>query len=348
MLNPAEMPGRLEAFLRDQIAGAPPVTVRDYAPLSGGYSRLMARFTATIDGEDVELIARGDPAPGQATIETDRQAEWELLEALTRLGSVPMPSARWYDSDGSRLGTKTIILDLVQGESFLAHVRAGSDAEHGAHVDGLADLLGAIHATDVSGLPSSVERPASWDSYIDGLVAQWREAEAEHGERNPFFRYMATWLDENRPPAAPLTLLHGEFQPSNIMRDPAGRLLAIDWELSRIGDPREDLGWCKWVGSVQPPDLIGGRDEQFCARYRAATGLSEEIVNPLTISYFSILAAIRVFRGITQQIQAFTDGANRAVKTAYMVPVLITAHEGWLQAASALEAAGKNLQEMTS
>ena len=70
-------------------------------------------------------------------------------------------------------------------------------------------------------------------------------------------RYVAAWLEHNRPPEVPMTLVHGEFQPGNVMVGGDGRLVAVDWEFAHVGDPREDLGWALWVESIQPPALIG-------------------------------------------------------------------------------------------
>jgi aminoglycoside phosphotransferase (APT) family kinase protein len=337
--DPAEMPKRLERFLRDRLGEGSSVEVLEFTPMTGGYSRLMASFTAIVDGAKQRLVARGDPAPGVAVIETDRRREYALLERLTADGTVPMPAARFFDADGSVLGTPTILVDYVDGPSLLSRVRSGTEAEYPGHAAALCDLAAKIHSVDLSVLPEELERPDSWDGYIDALLAQWRAAEAEHGESDPFFRYMAAWLDQNRPEPAPLGLLHGELQPGNIVVGSDG-LKAVDWELARIGDPREDLGWCQWVGSVQPPDLIGLDSAEFCRRYRERTGLGEDVVNPMSLAYFSILPAIRVFRGINAQVDAFASGANTAVKTAYMTCVLTTAHEGWVNAAAQIEAVG--------
>jgi aminoglycoside phosphotransferase (APT) family kinase protein len=49
------------------------------------------------------------------------------------------------------------------------------------------------------------------------------------------------------PPRAqfdpPLTLVHGDFRHGNLMIGPDGVRAVLDWELTHIGDPAEDLGW---------------------------------------------------------------------------------------------------------
>ena len=109
-------------------------------------------------------------------------------------------------------------------------------------------------------------------------------------------RVVAAWLDANRPPEAPLTLVHGDLQAPNILlQEDTGDFHLLDWELSRIGDPREDLGWWALAGKSQPPDLIDANPDAFYARYREQTGLSEEIVNPATVAYFTVLGSLAVF-----------------------------------------------------
>jgi aminoglycoside phosphotransferase (APT) family kinase protein len=335
----SDLAARLEAFLSRRLPDADTVSVTDCVPLQGGYSRLMTRFTAHIDGAPRTLVLRADAVDSAAPIETDRVREWELLAALTRQGGAPMPDALYSDEDGHELGSKAIVLDYVEGGPFLSLVRASDDTALPAHADALCDLAADVQAVDTAVLPAAVERPADWHSYLDELITQWRGVDAELSESIPMLRYVGAWLERNRPPEAPLALVHGEFQPGNIMIGPHGRLVAVDWEFAHIGDPREDLGWATWVEAIQPPALIGRDPEAFCARYRERTGLSEDIINPLTVAYFSILPAIRVFAGLLRTQQNYVTGTNADLRTAFLFNANITAFEGWFHATRQLEAA---------
>ena len=103
---------------------------------------------------------------------------------------------------------------------------------------------------------------------------------------------MAGRLEDNRPEPAPLRLLHGELQPSNIMVDARGQLLAVDWEMARVGDPREDLGWCTWVESMQPPRTITTDPSRLRRLYAAKSGLDESLISPAAIAYFAVIAGL--------------------------------------------------------
>ncbi|MGE4426022.1 MAG: phosphotransferase family protein [Solirubrobacteraceae bacterium] len=337
--TPALTAEKLQRFLARRRPNATTVAVRDVVPLTGGYSCVTVRFTAEIDGEPVQLVARQD-APAETVVQkTDRVREWRVLEALTRQGGVPMPAALHADEDGSELGAPTIVLELAEGGSFLAKVRGGDEATQRECALQMADLAAALHATDVSALPQDVERPQDWDEYVVALAADWRAMEERLSDSYPMIRYMAAWLEANRPAPAPLGLVHGEFQPSNQVLDGDGGLQAIDWEFVHVGDPREDLGWCQWCESVQPPVLIGMDPEAFCARYRQKSGLGEDVINPLTLAYFSILPAVKVFGNVLDVQQAFADGEASGFRTAFLVGAVATAFEGWFGATAQIERA---------
>lgn len=337
MFAPEEMPSRLETFLATQHPDAREISVSDYQPISGGYSRLMARFTATIDGERKHLIARGDPPAGQEFIVTDRDREWALLSALTDDGRAPMPPALYYDADGSQLGTKAIILEFVEGGSFQAQVTASDDGRP-AQLDALAKLAADIHAVDVDVLPPEIRRPSDWDTYFDECVAAWREMDAQHIEAMPVFRHVASWLEQHKPEPAPLTLVHAELQPPNIMIGDDGNLLAVDWEVAKVGDPREDLGWFLFMSTVaQPPDIIGTDPEGFARRYRELTGLGEDVVNPATIAYFAILPTARVFGLLLENLRALSNGTTGSVAAAFTIGFLSAAQAWWVATMAAIE-----------
>ena len=341
MLNADEMSRKLEKFFARRLPEAKSIKVSDCSLMTGGYSCVTSQFVANIDGTSTRYIARADAPASQAVVKSDRLREWTILSALTKIGTAPVPKARYADEDGSELGAITLILDFAEGGSFLTKLRATGEDQRERQTHAMCDLAAAIHATDISQLPDCMERPQDWNSYIDGLIALWKKTEAELSDSIPMLRYMAAWLDQNRPPPAPLSLVHGEFQSSNQVLDRTGKLLAIDWEFPHIGDPREDIGWCIWVESVQPPALITRDIAAFCQRYCQRSGLSAEIVNPLTVAYFSILPSIRVFAEVLRQKQAFSEGSNKSMQNGYLVGAVASAYEGWFNATQQIDAALK-------
>lgn len=343
MLDVDHLPTRLEAFLKRRLPQAKSVVVTECTAMTGGYSCLMTRVVAVIDGERKVLVARSDVPSGQGVLETDRMQEWRVLSALTAQNTVPMPRALFADEDGTELGARTIILEFAEGGSFLNRLRA-DEQDRKAQAEALCDLAVAIHGADVDALREVLDHPGDWNAYLDRLIASWRAMEAELSDSVPMLRYMAAWLDANRPLPTALTLVHGEFQPSNQVLDADGRLMAVDFEFVHIGDPREDIGWCKWVESVQPPALIGIDDQAFCQRYCARSGLGSDVINPLSVAYFSILPSMKVFSGVLRSQQAFAQGSNTSMRVGYLLGATITAYEGWFNATRQIEAASRAAQ----
>ena len=345
MLEPTEVPGRLEAFLSKRWADGAPVSVSNYEEITGGYSRYMARFTASSGSETIELILRADPPPGKSIIDTDRTAEWNLVQAVTAHGGVTAPKGLWFDNTGDEIGSQAIIFEKIEGETLSQRTQEGDVESHTHFTDQIADMAASIHGVDIAGLPDHMARPSSWSSHIDTNIQKWLDGENVHAESDPIMRSVAAWLDVNRPPEAPLTLVHGDLQaPNMLIQEGTGDFHMLDWELSRIGDPREDLGYWVLAGKSQPPDLIDASPDTFYARYREKTGFPEEMVNPVTVAYFTVLGSFAVFNAVIEQTAAMARGEGGGVSLAYMTNAIPFMHSVFV---SAMQTAGAWREDAT-
>jgi aminoglycoside phosphotransferase (APT) family kinase protein len=149
-------------------------------------------------------------------------------------------------------------------------------------------------------------------------------------ESVPFLRFVAAWLDAHRPPPLPLRVVHSDFQPANIMIGPGGEHFVIDWELTHIGDPREDLGYYNVYSSASGPNLFMDDPEGFLQRYRERTGFSEDAVNMQTMAYFSSLAAITVYAQVLGGAAAMAAGNNGGLMTTYTINALTVGHGNFM------------------
>jgi aminoglycoside phosphotransferase (APT) family kinase protein len=326
----ATMPARLAAFLCS-VDGGRTATVSEYEPLIGGYSRTMARAAVQwSDGSSETIVLRGDPPPGKAMMETDRDVEWAVLSAIGACGAVPIAAARYYDGTGDLLGTKCIVLEHVDGPSLQAVLNSTAEDARARHALDLVDTMARIHSVEPDALADALEVPTDWSEYLGGLIDRFRQADRGHVEPVPFLRYVAGWLDSHRPPPLPLRLVHSDFQPANIMVDRNGTHLMIDWELAHIGDPREDLGYYNVYSSVSGPNLFLADPDAFLARYRERTGFSEYSVNMQTMAYFSALAAVTVYSQVLGGAAAMARGLNGGLMTTYTLNALTVGHNNFL------------------
>ena len=330
MENIEAMPERLAAFLADQTGRS--VTVDTYVPMTGGYSRLMARADLTWDDGSVDqFVVRGDPPADQTMIDTDRDQEWALLNALGAAETVPMPSARWYDDTGDALGTKAIILDFCPGSS-LQQILDNCETDFGDHLLHLAETMGHLHSSDRSVIDGVVPAAPSWESHMSELVGAFAAIEDKAHEAEPVLRYAGGYLGRNLPPAMPLTVVHGDFQPANIMVDEEGSHLLVDWELCHVGDPREDLGYYNIYSSSSGPNLYAADPETFLGRYREITGFSAEAVNQATVGYFSSIAAVKLWGQLLVGAGAMAGGSNSGIMTTYTLNALSIGRQNFLLA----------------
>lgn len=323
---------RLEAFLQKRCPGGDSLKVTDYQPITGGYSRAMARVWVEDSDGTRGYVVRADPPPGQSILDTDRTQEWTLLMSLSGSGSIPIPRPLWFDQSGEELGTPSIVMEMIDGESLVSAARRRDPAEHLAMAMSFCEVGAKIHAFDITGLPAHVEVPASWDEYIDLRIQEWVDAEKAFVDSNPFMRLIASYLRANKPAPAPLSLVHGDFQIANVLIANEGGYYMVDWELAHVGDPREDLGWMMFASVTQPPDVIKEDPDAFYARYRELTGLSEEIVNPAAIDYFTILAAGTVFMPVISQLQLVATGESTGMTVAYMSNAVAGMHNVFMAA----------------
>jgi aminoglycoside phosphotransferase (APT) family kinase protein len=80
---------------------------------------------------------------------------------------------------------------------------------------------------------------------IDGptQLARYREVYDAYDRPRPMFELAFRWLEQRLRPPQGMTLVHGDFRLGNLLVSPARIEAALDWELTHIGDPFEDVGW---------------------------------------------------------------------------------------------------------
>lgn len=255
-------------------------------------------------------MLRRDP-PGHV-IESSRAGEFTLLEAAAAAG-VPVPRARWCADDADGLGS-AFVMDFVAGETIARKLLrdAGYAAARAALPEQLASALAAIHRmdTDAPALahltrPDAGTTPASAElARFDGIYR------AITPDPHPAFELALRWLGARTPAPRRVAVVHGDYRVGNVIVGPEGLRAVIDWELTHIGDPMEDVGWLcvrSWrFGAALP---VGGLCERarFFEAYEHAGG---DPVDPAVARWWEVFGNLRWGIMTIMQAQTFLGGVQ--------------------------------------
>lgn len=330
------MTERLTRFLSARGALDGDARVLGVRRLIGGYSREMWYFDVARDVATESFVLRMDPPELTTMLVTDRLQEWGFLTALQAEGTVRIPGPRWIDERGDELGRPAIIMERVPGRNSLELWRDDSDEDRDlgqweTRAVGLAKLLASYTRVGLDSLPGSVERPTSWSAYMASCEDRWRAIEAAYPEPVPLLHYIGGWLEANRPEPVALSLVHGDMQPNNVLIDTEENFYAVDWEMTHIGDPREDLGWWLFTELSNPAPFVSLFLDRVCETYRAETGLSESQLNPGVLRYFTVAASLGCYEDIMEQLTAFAEARTQATNVGYVAVALPFMHDAWMR-----------------
>ncbi|MVZ99113.1 phosphotransferase [Actinomadura sp. LD22] len=287
--------------MHEELAARLGADVTDLHRLSGGASR----ETWSFDADGRALILRRDPP---ASPDADAMAREAALLASAARAGVPVPSL--VDHGDDLAGTPFLIMERLSGETIPR--RLLRDEAYAAVRPRLARDLGGVLARlhtmePVPGLPDD-----------DPLTAITTYYEA-FGEPRPAVELVLRWLRENRPAASGRrAVVHGDFRNGNLMIAPDGVTGVLDWELTHLGDPAEDLGWLcvkAWrFGSPHPAGGFGSR-EDLLAGYAAAGGTPP---TPEELRWWEVYGTLRWGILCRHQAERFLSGSDTSIEYAVL------------------------------
>lgn len=244
------MASAIPADLREQVerqTGA--VIAAEQARGGGGASRQGAEVTLRHpDGNEQRCYLAWDGRAGDPSRLPYFQRETAILGALS--GPLADAGVKVAPLVGSFPSHLALLSGFVAGND-----RFPQASDKPALARDFIAQLAALHRVDASHpalapLGDAGEPPAQ---RIRTNVAQWRRLNLGAGP-DPILQLALAWLADNVPPdRGPAVVLHGDAGPGNFLFGEDNRVAAlVDWELTHLGDPMEDLAQIAVRSLIQP------------------------------------------------------------------------------------------------
>ncbi|PCH99035.1 MAG: phosphotransferase family protein [Rhodobacteraceae bacterium] len=189
---------------------------------------------------------------------------------LTALGAtdVPVPTPILFHADRDLIGTPFYLMDYIDGRVFSDAALPGVSAteRHDIYL-AMAKTLAQLHTVrpDAVGL-ADFGRPSG---YFARQVGRWSgQLDASSRVKIDELVTLRDWIQKNIPEDDGQTsIAHGDFRIGNLMFHPTEpRVVAVlDWELSTIGHPLADLGFCCMPWNTSSGEYGGILDLDFTA-----------------------------------------------------------------------------------
>lgn len=244
-------PAALDGFLRARFGDGRMSLER----IGGGQSNP----TYFVDHGGRRMVLRKKPAGPLLRGAHAIDREFRILQALAPTG-VPVPMPLLYHDDAELLGAPFYLMERLEGRVFHDCSLPGMSPEERRDIYlSMAEAMARLHAVrpEAVGL-GDYGKPGN---YFERQIGRWtRQLRESPGERIAALETIADWLPRHLPDDdGRVSIAHGDFRLGNLMfHSERPEVIAIlDWELSTLGHPLADLGFCSmtWHSS---PDEYGG------------------------------------------------------------------------------------------
>ena len=312
-MNPDFDIAALESYLTTEFGGAPTTLER----ISGGQSNPTYYLTHGARRMVLRKQPNGPILRGAHAV--DR--EFRVLKALADT-SVPVPETMLFCDDETLIGTPFYLMQRVEGRVFSDCALPDCSREDRQRLYyAMAETLAQLHAVrpDEIGL-EDYGRPGN---YFARQIKRWSKQWTDSGsDPIPDLDRLSAWLSDNVPDDdGRVSIAHGDFRLGNLLFHPTEpRVVAVlDWELSTLGHPLADLGFCAtpWHTS---PDEFGGilgadiegipTEADFIAEYMRHAK-SAPPLQPFHIAFALFRFAV-IFVGIAERARTGTAASQEA------------------------------------
>ena len=321
---------RLTEYLTRKMPQATDLSVINLVRIPGGSSR----ETYSFDVEWTErgarktrpMIGRRDPTGG--LLKSEREREYKVVDAMFRAG-MRIPEPLFLELDPTVMDRPFFIMHRMPGRTATgAAAAAEPEALRRKLADEFMSEMARLHQLDWRalnlqwlGVPKDLAEPALLQTkhWFD-LYHQDRMNEAW-----PILDAAFAWLKENPVVADRITIVHGDFRAGNYLFDDSGFVTMLDWEMTHLGDPLEDLGWSTmrlWGHGSLAGGLIDR--EEHIALYARKSGVE---VDRKRLLFYQVLGntkmAVICLTGIRDFAEGRTPDPTMVTLVNLVLPILL-------------------------
>jgi aminoglycoside phosphotransferase (APT) family kinase protein len=265
---------------------------------ASGRSRTLWRLDVRYPGQPSQpLLLRQDVDHGPfsgTTFTLGREAR--VVQSLQDTG-VPVPRIHAISSD-----EKSVLLELVPGSANL-DVRKPADRQA---LDDFILRLARLHALDPTKLALPIPVPTTPQDHALIDLAEHRASYLNVCRPNPVADEAIVWLEDHAPGTARTALVHGDAGPGNFLHRAGTVTALIDWEMTHVGDPMDDLAWL-WFRT-----RILRNDTGLRGLYDRYSQASSAAIEPDRINYFCVLVLFRCLVASSVRMEHGFDSATIA------------------------------------
>jgi aminoglycoside phosphotransferase (APT) family kinase protein len=255
--------------------------------------------------------------------------EFRVLSALSGTG-VPVPRVLLYHADDNVVGTPFYVMERLEGRVFHDCALPGLEPfERRAIYLSMAETLAALHRLDPAAIGlADFGRPGN---YFQRQIARWSRQWAESPTKDiPELDVLVAWLTAHLPPDdGRVAIAHGDFRLGNLIIHPSEpRVVGVlDWELSTLGHPLADLGFCCMPWHTSPEEYagilgldtaaLGVPDEAEVVNHYFARGPRDPTFGSFHLAFALFRFAV-IFVGIADRARAGSAAGSNAAAVSHL------------------------------
>jgi aminoglycoside phosphotransferase (APT) family kinase protein len=297
----------LQPYIRERLRGGANARVADATESLGGFSK--ETYIVSLENSEIpQIVIRRDPVSGP--VERTAAAEFPILSTAFRHG-VRVPEPLWADP-AAPFGRSVVVTRFVGGRSAFDLTGTTIGVDQAPAALALARTLAQVHALPLeeTELDQSM-RSAPIDEHVRQtlrlLEDQWHRRRIWQSD---ILDSAFAWMRDHIPTSsARAVVVHGDASLRNLLMQGDDASALLDWELWHVGDPIEDLAYCRPdVEQVLPWD-------QFMAAYRAGGGAIGW--EPAVGDYYGLWGSLRNAVLCSSCLHGFVRTQNAESRMAY-------------------------------